>query len=212
MNAIQVTTFTNGKWRQNCYLVSNTQRQVLIIDPGSDSDAISGLVAELELKPIAILNTHAHYDHIGAVVELLKKYEISFYLHNADAKLLKQANLYKLLFEAKNSILVPALDEDFANLPSDVVLGDFKIGVIHTPGHTAGSVCLIIDNHLFSGDTLLPNGPGRTDLPGGDRTALSKSLGTLRELPQDLVVYPGHGKPFTLQEFWKKEPWPKSSE
>lgn len=208
MNNLRVTTFVNGKWRQNCYLISNAQREALIVDPGSDPEAISELITELGVQPVAILNTHAHYDHIGAISVLLQKYEIPFFLHGDDAKLLKQANLYKILFETKNSISIPPFGEDFAKGPEDLSVAGFSVRAIHTPGHTAGGVCLLIGNNLFSGDTLMPNGPGRTDLPGGDKVKLKDSLQKLRELPENYLVYAGHGKPFMLQEFWKKNDEP----
>ena len=156
------------------------------------------------MQPVAILNTHAHYDHIGAVSWLLEKYKIPFFLHGQDEKLLKQANLYKILFENKNSISIPPFSEDFAKGPEDLRVAGFSVRVIHTPGHTAGGVCLLIGSYLFSGDTLMPGGPGRTDLPGGDKVKLKDSLQKLRELPDDYLVYSGHGKPFMLQEFWNK--------
>jgi len=204
MSDLHITTFVNGKWRQNCYLVSNAQREALIVDPGSDPEAIAELITELGVQPVAILNTHAHYDHIGAISGLIQKYQIPFFLHGQDEKLLKQANLYKILFETKNSISIPPFCEDFAKWPEDLRVAGFSVRVIHTPGHTAGGVCLLIGCNLFSGDTLMPGGPGRTDLPGGDKIKLSESLQKLRELPEDCTVYPGHGKPFMLQEFWKK--------
>ena len=199
MSDFHVTTFVNGKWRQNCYLISNTQREALIVDPGSDPEAISELITELGVQPVAI-----HYDHIGAISGLMQKYQIPFLLHGDDAKLLKQANLYKILFETKNSISIPTFGEDFAKGPEDLRVAGFSVRVIHTPGHTAGGVCLLIGSNLFSGDTLMPGGPGRTDLPGGDKVKLKDSLQKLRELPEDYLVYAGHGKPFMLQEFWKK--------
>jgi hydroxyacylglutathione hydrolase len=204
MNYFEIKTFLNGKWRQNCYLVTNFWRQALIIDPGSDPEGISELVSELGVQPVAVLNTHAHYDHVGAVSALLQKYEVPFFLHGHDEKLLKQANLYKMLFEAKNNIPIPHFEKDFAKGPEVFSVAGFNVKVIHTPGHTAGSVCLVIGDALFSGDTLMPGGPGRTDLPGGDKVKLRDSLQKLRELPEDYMVYAGHGKPFMLQEFWKR--------
>ena len=204
MSELRVTTFVNGKWRQNCYLISNAQGEALIIDPGSDPEAIVELITDLVVRPVAILNTHAHYDHIGAISDLMQRYQIPFFLHGDDAKLLKQANLYKILFETKNSIAIPPFGEDFAKWPEDLRMAGFSVRVIHTPGHTAGGVCLLIGSNLFSGDTLMPGGPGRTDLPGGDKVKLKDSLQKLRELPEDFLVYSGHGKPFMLQEFWKK--------
>ena len=204
MSSYQVTTFVNGKWQQNCYLIANDLRQALIIDPGSDCKAISDLVSKLGLRPVAILNTHAHFDHIGAITGLLKEYSIPFFLHRQDEKLLRQANVYKLLFESSKSINIPSFDKDFAVGPDMLEVQGFQIHVIHTPGHTRGSVCLLIGNNLFSGDMLLPSGPGRTDLPGGDKVKLQESLVNLSMLPTGHLVYPGHGMPFTLKEFWTK--------
>ena len=205
MNYFDIKTFVNGKWRQNCYVVTNARREALIIDPGSDPEAIAELIGELRVQPVAVLNTHAHYDHVGAVSGLLQKYGVPFFLHGHDQKLLKQANLYKMLFETKNNIPIPLFDEDFAKGPEVLIVAGFSVRVIHTPGHTAGSVCLVIGDALFSGDTLLPDGPGRTDLPGGDKLNLADSLKKLRELPEGYLVYSGHGKPFLLHEFWKKD-------
>lgn len=199
---INITTIVNGAWKQNCYLVTNAQKQLLVIDPGSESEAILHQISKLESKPIAILNTHAHYDHIGAVSAVLQQYQIPFYLHFGDAKLMKQANLYKILFESKNSISIPSFDKDLAHESNDLVIGEFAIKVMHTPGHTSGSTCFLLGGNLFGGDTLLPKGPGRTDLPGGNKIDLKESLLKLHELPSDCLVYPGHGKPFTLKEFW----------
>jgi glyoxylase-like metal-dependent hydrolase (beta-lactamase superfamily II) len=199
-----VTTFVNGKWRQNCYLVASSEKKALIIDPGSDAEGIARLISELELEPVAIINTHGHYDHIGAVADLRDRYQVPFYLHGADAKLMKQANIYKILFENKASIKVPELDRNLAEVDGDVAVDGFVIRVVCAPGHTAGSVCLIIDNELFSGDTLLPSGPGRTDLPGGDKAQLRQSLERLRQLSPAYVVHPGHGKPFELGDFWSR--------
>lgn len=204
MSDISVTTFVNGKWGQNCYFVSNKNGRTLIIDPGSDSKSIFRLVSSYGLTPVAVLNTHAHYDHIGAVSDVVKEYNIRFYLHKSDSKLLKQGNLYKIVFESKDNIAIPELTEDFLLSPDCLVIEDFSINVIHTPGHTSGSVCLLVGNALFSGDTMLPNGPGRTDLPGGDKKLLSDSLARLQALPPSLQVYPGHGQPFALRDFWEK--------
>ena len=199
-----VETFVNGKWRQNCYLVLNENRRALIIDPGSDANGISEMIEKSSAQPVAIINTHAHYDHIGAVVDLQEKYGIPFYLHGADAKLMKQANIYKILFESKSSIRVPAFGEDLSVLSGDLALDGFEVRVVPSPGHTPGSVCLLVGNDLFSGDTLLPGAPGRTDLPGGDKKKLAETLVSLRELDPAHLVHPGHGKPFLLGQFWSK--------
>jgi glyoxylase-like metal-dependent hydrolase (beta-lactamase superfamily II) len=205
MSPLEIITYPNGKWRQNCYIVSGPGEQALIIDPGSDSQGIESVLTELNVSPSAIMNTHGHFDHIGAIAELQAKYQIPFFLHIDDANLLKRANVYKLLFESKCNLVIPAFDKDYPHsLADEWNYGEFSISVIHTPGHTPGSVCLLVNGVLFSGDTLLPNGPGRFDLPGGNKEALICSIKKLRNLTGDTMVYPGHGKPFSLQSFYQR--------
>jgi len=196
---VQVATFPNGKWRENCYIVGCEDGQALIIDPGSQPDGIAALIAERGWRLCAILNTHAHYDHVGAVEDLRVQYGVPFYLHRADELLLKRANLYRMLFESSETIRIPKETEP---LPGDEVVqvGPFSIDCVATPGHTPGSVCFRIGDYLFSGDTLLRGAVGRTDLPGGDRDQLAKSLRKLRSLPGGLVVYAGHGQSTILQK------------
>ena len=158
----------------------------------------------LSATPIAILNTHAHYDHIGAVSALTQKYKIPFYLHKRDEELMKQANIYKILFESKDSITIPNFDRDLANREDELLIGDFKIGITHTPGHTPGGVCIQIGENIFGGDTLMYSGPGSTHLPGGNKCEMESSLNNLRKFPGNFLVYPGHGKPFSLDTFWSK--------
>ena len=209
INRYQVTSVVNGAWKQNCYLVVNQKKQLVIIDPGSNANEIISRIKTLDSTPIAVINTHAHYDHIGAVSELLEKYDIPFYLHKGDEKLLKQANLYKILFESKESVRIPSFDMDLAKEPNEFLIGNFLIQIMHTPGHTPGSLCILIGNNIFGGDTLMPNGPGRTDLPGGNKRDMESSINNLRQLSDDLLVYPGHGRPFTLNAFWSKNCAPK---
>lgn len=204
--SIVVTAIPNGKWKQNCYVISaDTLKSALLIDPGSDAPLIEAQLEQRGLTPVAILNTHAHYDHIGAVAPLMTKYRIPFYLHYGDLKLLKQANLYKLLFDSRESVVVPEPTHELKPLVTRVQIDDFHVQVLFTPGHTKGSCCLQIDNNLFSGDTLLSNGPGRTDLPGGDKAALAQSIQLLQTLPEDITVWPGHGRSFSLGSVWDRQ-------
>jgi glyoxylase-like metal-dependent hydrolase (beta-lactamase superfamily II) len=200
-----ITAFPNGKWKQNCYIVSDDDTgQALLIDPGSQAQEIQDLISLRAHTPVAILNTHAHYDHIGAVAALMAQYAIPFYLHRGDDKLLKQANLYKILFESKAPVTIPQATHDLSQLAVPAQIGGFKVSVLFTPGHTQGSTCLQIGADLFSGDTLLPGGPGRTDLPGGDKKMLTASVNSLRNLPGTITVRPGHGRPFALASLWEK--------
>jgi glyoxylase-like metal-dependent hydrolase (beta-lactamase superfamily II) len=193
VSGLQVARIVTGRWRQNCYVVSDKQGRGIIVDPGSQAEDIAAHVDENGLRVEAILNTHGHFDHIGAVASLQDRYDAPFYLHGADGSLLKRANLYRMLFEARDPVRVPGRFEDIAVLPSPFSVGSFVISWIATPGHTDGSVCFLIEDLLFSGDTLMRNAVGRTDLPGGDRSRLAASIRRLMTLPSGTTIYPGHG-------------------
>ena len=195
---LQVTTFVNGKWHQNCYIVSDNRSNAIIIDPGSQGEEIASLVETNHWRIHAIINTHAHYDHIGAVAGLQERYQAPFYVHGADEHLLKHANLYRMLFESRVAVKIPTITQDISTLPAVFEIGPFSISWIATPGHTEGSVCLLLENLLFSGDTLMHNALGRTDLPGGNRDRLIGSVRKLMDLPGETVVYGGHGPQTTL--------------
>jgi glyoxylase-like metal-dependent hydrolase (beta-lactamase superfamily II) len=171
----------------------------LIIDPGSQADDIAEVIDANRWRVHGILNTHAHYDHVGAVKALQKRYNVPFYLHSADEALLKRANLYCMVFESKDPIQVPAISFDISSLPPSFAVGPFSVSWIATPGHTDGSVCFIAQNYIFSGDTLMHGAVGRTDLPGGNRERLIASLRKLLELPGEMVVCGGHGPRTTLE-------------
>jgi hydroxyacylglutathione hydrolase len=190
--SLEIVTFVNGRWRQNCYVVG-CDRDALIIDPGSQAGEISALVEGKGWRVHAILNTHGHYDHIGAVADLVDRYQVPFYLHRADETLLKRANLYRILFGSQEPIRVPSATHDVATLPPTFRLDPFVVSWLATPGHTEGSVCFRIDDFLFSGDTLMRSTIGRTDLPGANRPLLLDSLRRLTTLPGDIVVCGGHG-------------------
>lgn len=196
--SIQVTTFVNGKWRQNCYVICNGQ-DAIVVDPGSQADDIAALVRGNSWRIHGIINTHAHYDHIGAVAELKERYSVPFYLHRADEHLLKHANLYRMLFESDKPVGIPTISHDISQLPACFEVGPFTVSWMPTPGHTAGSVCFALQGFLFSGDTLMHNAIGRTDLPGGNREQLLASVKKLMDLPGEMVVCGGHGARSTLQ-------------
>jgi hydroxyacylglutathione hydrolase len=194
-----LTTFVNGKWRENCYIVSSPSGDALIIDPGSQAEEIIALADEQGWRIRAIVNSHAHFDHVGAVAALKDRYQVPFYLHAADQPLLRRANLYRMLFEASGPVRIPAIDHDISALPENFEIGPFALSWMSTPGHTEGSVCLRLHDYLFSGDTLMHNAVGRTDLPGGNQEQLRASVRKLAALPRDLVVCGGHGARTTLE-------------
>ena len=172
----------------------------MIIDPGGNIDSIEDYIDRNKLKMKAILNTHAHYDHIGAVNKLKKKYKIPFFLHSGDDALLKRANLYAKIFEGSKIIKIPEVDYFFDEIDITNIIDFFHVDIIFTPGHTRGGVCIFVNKFLFTGDTLLKGAVGRTDLPGGNKTSLQNSLKILSNLPSGTPIYPGHGIPSTIGE------------
>lgn len=195
---LKTEQFILGSWKENAYILHNN-KVALIIDPGEDAPNIINKIETLGIKPLAILCTHAHFDHIGGVYELKEKYQIPFYLHSKDKRLLKQANLYRK-FAGDNTIYkTPSIDY-FLDDIEDLSIGDFNIKVIYTPGHSKGSVSFLINELIFSGDILFENNVGRTDLPGGHKASLQTTLKLLCENYTSYKFLPGHGNAFVLAD------------
>jgi len=131
---------------------------------------------------------------------LKKKLKIAFYLHSKDNRLLRSANLYRVIFEGEHEITVPVVDYFLDDFTKPLTFDGIKVKVIETPGHTKGSVCLQINNYLFTGDTIFEKDIGRVDLPGGNKTELTESLKKISKLPANLKLYPGHGNSITMQQ------------
>ncbi len=199
MSSILIHRIVNGKWSENCYIVSNRHNQAIIIDPGGNFNLMCDYLKENNLSLSAIINTHGHFDHVVSVADLVKKHQCPFYLHSNDERLLKSANLYMTLFEGEEKIRIPLVDFHLDNITLPLIIDDFEIQVLFSPGHTEGSVCFLIESALFTGDTLLKNTIGRIDLPGANKEKLSKSLQMLSKLNGSLDVYPGHGEQTTLE-------------
>jgi hydroxyacylglutathione hydrolase len=196
-----VLRFVTGEaWRENCYLVTHTPSgEMALVDPGDNADSIILAVLENGKRLQHILLTHAHHDHVGAVAALCRKFDLACYVHKHDVRLLRHAPMYAMLF-ARKHIEPPAPFRVLENEPK-LRLAERAIQVIHTPGHTFGSVCYEFGGFVFTGDTLLYKQVGRTDLPGGDAKSLAASVSWLTEhLPGETIVFPGHGRPWTLGE------------
>ena len=179
-------------------MVSNQNKDALIIDPGSDEKSIASFINKKNLNVKIILNTHAHYDHIGSVAFFKDKYSIPFCLHSKDEKLLNSANLYLKIFEGNDSIKVPKVDYYYDKIDIQNYVTCFSIKIFFTPGHTNGGVCLLIEDRLFTGDTLFSGSVGRVDLPGGDLQALENSLKLISKFKTSTEIYPGHGPSSTI--------------
>lgn len=198
-----------GPLQTNCYIVSNDSKEAVIFDPGEEANEIFNLIEENNLKPLAILLTHAHFDHIGAVDEVRDEYNIPVYIHHYEADWLADGN--------KNGSALFMRDPIFAR-DADVLIekegkmqfGQFLFSVFETPGHSPGSISFYSKElkTVFSGDALFQRGIGRTDLPGGDHDQLIKSIkGKLLSLPDDVVVCSGHGPTTTIGEEKKENPF-----
>ena len=190
--AIRVETLHVGEYRMNCYMVENTDtREVVIVDPGADGTRI---IANLSgRKPVAVLLTHGHYDHIGAVDEVCAHGNLPLYMHAADIPKLTDTILsvgaefgYDAIVHTKPIVVT---DNQI------LTLGGMQITVLHTPGHSKGSVCYLLENKagLLCGDTLFDGGYGRYDFVDGDFSELKTSLRRLLYMQPRVVAYPGHG-------------------
>lgn len=177
----------------------NDDNEALVVDPGSDAEGIIAIIEHNNCQPLAVLATHAHFDHVGAVAEVIGHYSIPFYLHRSDRALLKRMNLFKMVVEKGSALRIPDITHDLSKMGVSFSIGGFTIEVMTTPGHTPGGVCLLIDGNIFTGDTVLPEGVGRTDLPGGDPDALAFSVDRLEKLSGALVAHPGHGPSMPLE-------------
>ena len=195
-----------GPFMENCFLVSKESGEAIIIDPGDDEETIISLIKKKNLNPLAILATHAHIDHVGAVNRLKKDYGIPFYLNAADLKLLsslnEQASMVGFSFGE-----IPSVD-NFLKEDSALEIGGFQIEVICTPGHTQGGTCYKFGNFIFTGDTLFHGSIGRTDLPGGNYNQIMSSImKKLVPLSGNTIVHCGHGENTTIENEKKSNPF-----
>lgn len=182
-----------GPLQTNCYFLWD-KSQTIVIDPGGEPEKIFSLIASPVKK---IICTHAHPDHVGGLWAVKHEFpQAEFLLHQADLPILKEA--VKGAREVLSwQIKEPPLPDEFLE-EGKLTIGQWKIEVLHTPGHSPGSVCLLIKDSLFTGDVLFARGYGRTDFPLGNEKEMMKSLKRLAQLPKELVIHPGHGEATSL--------------
>ncbi len=196
-----------GPLEVNCYCIGCLQGgEVAVVDPGADPLRIIDLINSRQYKPLYIINTHCHLDHIGANAEIKRRYKIPLLVHQDDAPYLSDPQDYSLqaIISAEPS---PPADKFLAE--DDLInIGSLTLKVIHTPGHSPGGICLKFPEGVLTGDTLFYRGIGRTDLPGGSYPQLIKSVkNKLFTLDKSLPIYPGHGPTSTIGEEVKENPF-----
>ena len=201
-----IKILTVGPLEENTVLlIDDETKETVIIDPGAEGEKI--LTELKDLKPVCILATHGHLDHIGQVGFLKEQFNIHFYMNEKDSFLISN-NIFPGFAEMLKA--VPCPDPDFNLKEGDKIsFGRQELTVIETPGHTPGGICFYSEKekYLVAGDTLFRGSVGRTDLPGGDEKELLRSLKKLTELPDDTVVICGHGPNTTIGEEKRSNPY-----
>ena len=203
MDGLSLKTFCLGDLFNNCYLVFHDRsKKGFIIDSPAPTNEIKDFIRSQSLEIDFIALTHAHFDHIRGLVS----YSLPFYLHREDFPLLKDPQLNGSVFFTS-----PVVIENEPRLYKDdepLYFQNYPIEIIHTPGHTPGSVSLKLGKWLFSGDTLFSDSIGRTDIPLASQDLIIKSIKEkLLVLPSGMVVYPGHGQPTTIAREAKENPF-----
>ncbi len=187
-----------GPLQVNCFVVAcQRTREAMVIDPGEDGTRILQLAESNGYQVKKIVNTHGHFDHIGANQPVKEATGAVLMMHEADLPLLQNARNHA---QAYGLTVSPSPDPDkFLNEGDVFSIGEQSFSIFHVPGHSPGSICLLSDGHLFVGDVLFAGSVGRTDLPGGDFDALIEGVREkLFRLPAETIVHPGHGPDTTI--------------
>jgi len=198
VNEIEVRGLIVGAFQENCWVIGNRRTgEAICIDPGEQADDIVHMASEMGVKIKKIANSHAHLDHVLGVRGVQSDDNATFLLHEADLDILQGAAESAARFGMQ--VEQPPDPDHYINDEEQVEVDGVELQVIHTPGHTRGSVCFYGHGVLFSGDTLFRNSIGRTDLPGGDyNQEMSSIVDKLLMLPDETIVLPGHMDQTTL--------------
>ncbi len=194
---LQIDCLTLGDYQVNCYAVRRPDsNRCVLIDPGYEADRILAFLQANGLAAEAILLTHGHFDHVGAVQTLMDE---------TDCNLVMSKNDWDLKLNPFVSWMYPLARRKFEPLQfcceaDEICAAGLTFAVLETPGHTAGSICFRCEDALFTGDTLFDGSCGRTDLPGGDHKTLLASLQRLKGIAENARIFPGHGTASTLEE------------
>ncbi len=190
---MKVLKFSVGTMMTNCYfLICEDTGACAIVDPGDDAEKLLAKLQEKSLHPVAILLTHGHFDHIMALPQIIKATSAPLMLHEEELALY-QSNVNNCMRRFAGKDLAMPMPHRLLKEGDTVKIGTESVTVLHTPGHTPGSVCYLAGENLITGDTLFLGSCGRSDLYGGDYRALLSSLARLCALEKDYRIFPGHG-------------------
>ncbi len=189
---IDITQLELGMMQNFCYVVADTiSGEAIIIDPSAEPEKITRLVEKKQLRVIGVVNTHAHFDHIGANAAMIQRFGCDLMIHHEEAEILPIAHRFAAAFGL--SIPPSPAPTRILNEGDTITVGSVDLTVLHTPGHSPGSVSLYYPGHCFTADALFVEGVGRTDLPGASWPVLERSIREkLFSLPDDTLVWPGH--------------------
>jgi len=197
-----------GPMQVNCYILADeVARKAVIIDPGADTKKISSVLERLKLEPCLVVNTHGHFDHIGSDAE----FGVPVYIHKKDAELLNDSNKNFSAWMG-SPFKINAHEIKLLEDKEIIKAGGISLEVIHTPGHTPGGICLLLNDHapkiIFTGDTLFRGSIGRTDMPDASEKILLDSITSkILTFADDTVIYPGHGPESSIGIERKENPF-----
>ena len=188
----KVHTLVVGRLQTNCYILQSDSA-ALVVDPGDEPERILRFLTDIAVKPSRIIATHTHFDHVLGVDSIRDKFQIPFLIHHDDLSMLEsmQSRVRQIM---DFSVPPPPKVDQFLRDGESIAFGEDRVKVIHTPGHSPGSISLVGPRFVLTGDALFNQSIGRTDLPGGDLDTLVRSITErLFTLDDDTIVYPGHG-------------------
>ena len=195
----RIHTLVLGRLQTNCYILESKEESI-IIDAGDEPERILRYVKDNRAAPKLVVATHAHFDHVLGVDRIKRELQIPFAIHKEDIEILESMQTRVRQFMGF-SVPPPPKPDQFLADGQEIAVGDDLVEVIHTPGHSPGSISLAGDGYVFTGDALFHQSIGRTDLPGGDPDTLIRSIRKLLfTLDDDTIVYPGHGPETSISD------------